>query len=114
MITDSRRVCKNNLKGGEIKEDDVKCRGQELGQVPDDQFNSGEGSPLGADSRRAWGLQHASQGCCDVASRWPRGPQEVSGAHEHKGARTQGIELAACGEKQGSLTLHSGSWKLQT
>lgn len=114
MITDSRRVCKNNLKGGEIKEDYVKCRGQELGQVPDDQFNSGEGSPLGADTRRAWGLQHASQGCCDVVSRWPRGPQEVSGAHEHKGARTQGIELVACGEKQGSLTLHFGSWKLQT
>lgn len=74
MITDSRRVCKNNLKGGEIKEDDVKCRGQELGQVPDDQFNSGEGSPLGADTRRAWGLQHASQGCCDAASKVAQGP----------------------------------------
>lgn len=28
-----------------MKEEDVKYGGQELGQVPDDQFNSGEGSP---------------------------------------------------------------------
>lgn len=43
-----------------MKEEDVTYGGQELGQVPDNQFNSGEGSPLSAGTRGACGIQHAS------------------------------------------------------
>lgn len=46
MITDSRRVCENNLKREKVKAEDVKYVGQELGQVLDVQFNLDEGSSL--------------------------------------------------------------------
>lgn len=60
VITDSRRMCENNLKRGKMKEEDVKGTGQKLGQVLDNEFHSGEGPSLRAGTRRADGRQPAS------------------------------------------------------
>lgn len=82
-----------------MKAEDVRCVGQELGQVRDNQFNSGEGSPLSA-AHRVQHVLHRDAGTRHQRSL--RGPQQVSGASEPADARTQGIEVSACGKKQGT------------